>query len=66
MDWQIRIPEDEELDRRDVKRLLLEYDLTPGAAFRQLIRRVQSGEIVLFNDTAKNARLHNGVKERAS
>lgn len=66
MDWQIRIPEDEELDRRKVKRLLLDYDMTPGAAFRQLIRRVQSGEITLLNDTPKNAQVHNGVKERAS
>lgn len=63
MDWQIRIPEDEELDRRKVKRLLLDYDMTPGAAFRQLIQRVQSGEITLFHDTLKNTRVH---EERAS
>lgn len=61
--WNVNVREDEALDRKKIKRLALEYDFpTVGDLFRHLVGRVISGEITLSHDTAKYARMDNGVQ----
>lgn len=59
--WNVNVREDEVLDRKTIKHLVLKYDFkTPGDMFRHLVERVISGEITLSNGNRNYARTHNG------